>query len=139
MKLDFIKANIKRILLGVINLAVRLCILAAVCVIIKKVCVLSYEYGYRVFSEAPITEGEGVDKDIEIPMGSSALEIGEILQKSGLIRDSKLFFIQELLSSYRGDLKPGTYTLNTSMTAEEMMRVMSGEAAKEEEEEGDGS
>ncbi len=141
--MNFFRANIKRIIFGFINLTVRLCILAAVCVIIKRVCVLSYEYGYRVFSEAPVTEGEGVDKVIEIPMGSSAMEIGEILQESGLIRDRKLFFMQELLSSYRGDLKPGNYTLNTSMTAEEMMKVMSGEAEKEEEEEeegeGDGS
>ncbi|MCR5486031.1 MAG: endolytic transglycosylase MltG [Lachnospiraceae bacterium] len=132
-RMDWLK--IRRILVSVINLAVRLAILVAVFILVKRVCLTAYDYGFRVFSETPVTVGEGMDRTVEIPMGSSALDIGEILQESGLVRDSKLFFIQETLSSYRGDLKPGTYTLNTSMTAEEMMEVMSGREEKEDSEE----
>ncbi len=134
-------ASIRRILAAFFGLAIRAALLVAAFIIIKRACFIAYDYGYRVFSEAPVTEGEGINKVVEIPIGSSSMEIGEILEENGLIRDSKLFFIQELLSAYRGDLQPGTYTLNTSMTSEEMMRILAGvpdEEGEEEKEDGTG-
>ena len=58
-------------------------------------------------------------------------EIGVLLESKGLIKDGTLFYLQNILSKYKGDLKAGTYTLNTSMTTEEMMAVISGEVTKE--------
>ena len=63
-----------------------------------------------------------------------AKELGDLLEKKGLIRDAELFFVQLKLSSYSGKMKEGTYTLSTSMTAYEMMQIMSGEEAEEKEE-----
>ena len=132
--------TIKRIVLGILNASVRIAILLIAFSMIRKVCLTSYEYGYRVFSERPMTEGEGFDEDIVIPVGSSAMDIGKILKNKGLIRDEKLFYVQVLLSSYRGKLNPGDYVLNTSMTAEDMMRVMAGaDKSEDEEEESNGS
>ena len=51
--------------------------------------------------------------------------IGEILESKGLIRDAKLFYVQNLLSHYKDKLRAGVYILNTSMTMEEMMQIMS--------------
>ena len=39
--------------------------------------------------------------------------------------------IYEAIRKNEGDLKGGTYTLNTSMTTEEMMAIISGEAIEE--------
>ena len=50
-----------------------------------------------------------------------------------MIDSGKLFFIQLKLSVYADKLNPGTYTLNTSMTAKEMMVVMSAVAEPETE------
>ena len=52
------------------------------------------------------------------------MEIGQILEEKGLIRDAKIFYIQETLSEYHGYLAPGIYELNTSMTIEEMINTM---------------
>ena len=60
-----------------------------------------------------------------------AKEIGKLLESKGLIKDGTLFYLQNILSRYKGDLKPGTYTLNTSMTTEEMMAVIAGEKREE--------
>ena len=60
-------------------------------------------------------------------------EIAAKLKKEGLIRDASLFVWQERVSSYYGDEKAGTYTLNTSQTAEEMLAVLAGEASSTEE------
>ena len=55
----------------------------------------------------------------------SGSDIGSMLEDKGLIRDGKLFAVQLKLSAYSKKIKPGVYTLNTSMTAKEMMEVMS--------------
>ena len=129
---------VKKIVLGILNASVRIAILVVAFSLIRKVCLISYDYGYRVFSERPMTEGVGFDEEVVIPVGSSAMDIGKILKNKGLIRDEKLFYIQVLLSSYRGKLNPGDYMLSTSMTAEDMMRVMAG-AEKDGDEEEKGS
>ena len=57
-----------------------------------------------------------------------------MLEEKGLIEDARLFVVQELLSAYHGEILPGIYDLSTSMTAEEMLAVMSTptEETKEE-------
>ena len=69
-------------------------------------------------------EAPGTDKVVEVTADMSEIEIGKLLEKNGLARDEKLFYAQLKLSAYSGKLRPGTYTLNTSMTAKEMMVVM---------------
>ncbi len=120
---------------GLLNFIVRGCILIFVVMMIRKICVTAYDYGYRIYSEPAMSEGEGVDIVVTIPMGSSVRDTGKLLVGYGLIRDEKLFYLQELLSDYHGKLEPGMYTLNTSMTAEEMMAVMSPSLAEEATEE----
>ena len=132
-------ATVRKIVLGILNASVRIAILVIAFSLIRKVCLISYDYGYRVFSERPMTEGVGFDEEVVIPVGSSAMDIGKILKNKGLIRDEKLFFIQVLLSSYRGKLNPGNYMLNTGMTAEDMMRVMAGAEKDEDEDEKESS
>ncbi|MCR5273335.1 MAG: endolytic transglycosylase MltG [Lachnospiraceae bacterium] len=84
-----------------------------------------YEMGYRVFTEpAMTTEENAKDKLVTIDSDMSDLEIGEELEKKGLVDSGVLFLVQYKLSAYSGDIIPGTYTLSTSMTAKEMMAVM---------------
>jgi len=92
-----------------------------------------YDYGYRVFTEPAVSSGEGRTVTVTIPVDTNALELGEIMEAKGLTRDKYLFALQYLLSEYREDFKPGTYELSTSMTAEEMMAVMSPEEEVSEE------
>ena len=65
---------------------------------------------------------------------STVSKVIRLMETKGLIRDGQLFVLQELISDYHNDLLPGTYDLNTSMTAEQMMEIMSAEPETEEEE-----
>ena len=58
-----------------------------------------------------------------------------MLEENKLIPDGTVFVVQEKLSEYAGEMKPGVYVLNTSMTAEKMIAVMSGNLEEEKEEE----
>lgn len=97
--------------------------------------VRSYSFGYRIFTEPPVTAGEGRDKLVQVRPSMGAPEIGELLQDKGLVRDKWLFVFQLKFSEYNKKIQPGIYSLNTSMTAQEMMRVMSREAEEGEPEE----
>ena len=61
----------------------------------------------------------------------SAWALGTELEEKGLVDNHILFTVQLQLSSYAKDMKPGLYTLNTSMTAREMMQVMTKEEIEE--------
>lgn len=89
-----------------------------------KLSTKAYDFGYRVFTEAPMAERPGENVEVTIELGMSASDIGELLKKKGLVRDADLFVVQYTLSAYSGEIKAGTYILNTSQTAKEMMIIM---------------
>lgn len=84
----------------------------------------AYDFGYRVFTEQPVAKEPGKDVIVQIEKGMTGDEIAILLEDKGLITDANLFRVQLKLSSYDGRLLPGVYTLNTSMTAKEMMQCM---------------
>ena len=91
----------------------------------------AFDFGYRIFAESPMEETPGTDVVVTIESGMDAKEIGELLKKNKLIRDENLFFFQLNLSAYVDKIIPGTYTLNTSLTAKEMIILMSTEPETE--------
>ena len=95
----------------------------------------AYDFGYRVFTEAPISPAPGRDVTISYTEGKSFKDLAKSLEEKGLVRDYKLAMVQMYASAYKNTIKPGAYTLNTSMTTEEMMKAMSPGVDKEDEEE----
>ncbi len=121
---------------SILDTIIKLAIIIFLAMMIYRGALIAYDYGYRVFTEAPVSVGEGRIISVEVKADMSSRDLGEMLQRKGLIRDSRIFFIQEFLSEYRGKEVPGIYDLSTAMTAEEMLAVMcaTGEETEEEEE-----
>lgn len=92
-------------------------------------CKTAYSFGYVVFKQEPMAKAPGQAVTVVIPESSSVVDIGEILEKKGLVESPFMFAIQEYLSTYHGDLQAGTYMLNTSMIPDEIMAILSGESA----------
>ena len=120
---------------GFFRLAVYACIIFADIFVGKS----AYDFGYAIFNEVPMAEGEGTDITVVIKDGSSVYQIGKILKKKGLIEDAKVFVVQEKLSNYKDKLQAGTYILNTNMTAEEMMAILARENVDGQPTQGDGN
>ncbi len=127
--------NTKQLVMAIVSTIVKVVVAVAVVVLLYKGATTAYDYGYRVFNEKPVSEAPGVDITVQITMGKDTMEIGKILVEKGLIRDANLFYIQNLLSQYKGKLAPGEYTLNTSMTMLEMMGIMAEKPEEEDAEE----
>ena len=131
--------NSKEIIASVFGIAFKIVAAVLIVMFTYKYALLAYDYGYRIFGETPITSGEGRNVTVSIEEDDDVKTIGMKLENKGLIRDGELFVLQELISDYHDDLLPGTYELNTSMTAEQMMEVMSTIPEPKEEEEGNKS
>ena len=59
------------------------------------------------------------------------MELGNLLEEKKLVKSGVLFMLQLTVLDYDDKLKAGTYTLNTSQTAIEMMQVMAEEETEE--------
>lgn len=125
--------NLKYIVAATAQIIIKLVLFAFIIMYILRAATAAYDYGYRVFTEPPMTFGDGRIISVYIEDGSSALDVGEMLQDKGLIRDGRLFMIQELLSEHHDKIQPGVYDLNTNMTAQEMLEVIAQEPETDEE------
>ena len=124
--------DIKQLIGSVIETIIKIAAVVFLVSFVYETAVKAYDYGYRVFAEEPVSVGEGRTISISVGAGDSVRDIGKNLEEKGLIRDVNLFFVQELLSEYHGKIIPGIYDLNTSMTNDEMLEIMSSEQEEEE-------
>lgn len=125
--------NASKIVLKFVSITFSILITLLVIFGLLKAGEWAYDFGYRVFTESPMESGAGTDMTVSVTSDMSAKQIGNLLEEKGLIQDATLFVAQLKLSAYSNQIKTGTYTLNTSMTAQEMMKVMSAEEIEDTE------
>ncbi|MBR4760459.1 MAG: hypothetical protein IK078_09985 [Lachnospiraceae bacterium] len=132
---------IKKIIIGFLNTVFRFSVLALVVVGVYRLAMYSYHFGYMVFADASKEPPPGRDIVITAENTEDVMELGRLLETRGLIEDRKIFLVQERLSEFHGKMVPGTYTLNTSMKAAEMIEIMAQNYVEDDtaEEEGDTS
>lgn len=119
--------KLNRVILKFVSISFSILVILLVIVGLVELGTFCYDFGYRVFTEAPVDAAPGKDVVVQVTADMSEREIGKMLEEEGLVRDGSLFFAQLKLSAYSGDLVPGIYTLNTSMTGKEMIVVMATE------------
>lgn len=112
---------------GVFRTALYIC----VAVLIFWIGKTTYQFGYNVFNQQAMSPGAGQEVTVVIQEGSSVYDIGKTLESKGLIEDAKVFYIQEKLSNYKGQLKPGTYLLSTAYTPTRIMGILAGDEEQE--------
>lgn len=120
--------NLNKVILKFVSISFSILITLLVVVGLVELGSFCYDFGYRVFTETPVAETPGTDIVVQVDSDMSEYEIGRMLEEEGLIRDGRLFWAQLKLSAYSGDIIPGIYTLNTSMTGKDMIAVMATKA-----------
>ena len=128
----------RKILLGVLDAAVKIAFVIVVAMLISKYARLAYNYGYQVFNQSAVSSGTGRTVSFKVGSGDSVDTIADNLASVGLITDKTLFKLQERFSEYHGQEQAGTYELSTAMTPEEMIVIMSGGQKSSSEETDDG-
>ena len=126
--------NAKQLVGTILDTVIKVVIIAVIVTYTYRYAMQAYEFGYRISAEEPVSSAETARLiSISVTEEATVMDIGEVLEEKGMIRDARLFYIQELLSVYHGKLKPGVYELSSDMTAKEMLAVMSAEPAEGEE------
>ncbi|MDE6891824.1 MAG: endolytic transglycosylase MltG [Lachnospiraceae bacterium] len=124
----------KYLIITMLETIVKIVILAAVVVFVFRASTQAYDFGYRVFADEPVSSSGGRTITVGIAEDASLKDIAQMLEEKGLIEDSKLFIVQEMLSAHHGKILPGIYDLSTDMKAEQMLEIMSTSAEEEGEE-----
>ena len=125
--------DVKQLLGAITAMIARIALAAVVIIVVFKLAVSAYDFGFQIFADIPVDEGDGRTVSVTISENQDSKDIGTLLENKGLIRNAKLFYIQEKLSDYKDQIKPGTYELNTAMSVEEMLEVMGGSGEEETE------
>ena len=103
---------------------VKIVVIILVIMVVYRLGSMAYSYGERIFGEPPMESAPGTDIVITVGSEDSVRDIADNLKAAGLIRDAGLFVLQERRAGYKEGVKAGTYTLNTSMTPEELIQTM---------------
>ena len=106
---------------GILRLLIYICLLVVLIFIGGR----AYALGHEAFAEEPVDIGEGRTVVVTITDDMSTYQIGRVLKAEGLLKESAAaFWLQELISEYHNQILPGTYTLKTSMTTQEMFPIL---------------
>jgi len=127
--------SLKQVFIALLNMIFRLAISCIVVVAVYRAAMYSYHFGYMVFSDSTMEVSPGRDVGVVVEMDDELMDIGEMLERRGLISDAKIFWVQAILLEYKDKIVPGEYTLNTSMTPEQMLEVLAAAAEEEATEE----
>ena len=127
--------KLKYIIGATAQFIIKLVLFAFIIMYIIRAATAAYDYGYRVFTEPAMTFGDGRIISVSVAQDASVLDVGNMLQEKGLIRDGRLFMIQELLSEQHGGIQPGIYDLNTNMTAQQILEVIAPDSEETDAEE----
>ena len=107
---------------------VKIVVVVLIVMVIYRLGSMAYTYGERIFGEPAMAEAPGTDISITVEETDSVRDVADKLEQAGLIRDAGLF----VLVGFKSGLQPGTYTLNTSQTPEEMIEILSASQTEEE-------
>lgn len=86
----------------------------------------AFDFGHQLYSGQGLSAPPGKDVAVVVQDGATVSQIADMLERQGLIKDALVFRVQEKLSKYAGQIQAGSYVLNSSMSGEELLAVLSG-------------
>lgn len=117
----------------VLKKAIVLIVSVMVIIVIVKGAGKAYDFGYAVFmDEAMTTEEDARTVTISIAEGDTALDVGKMLERRGLIKNAYVFFAQSYCYEAGRKLVPGSYDLTTDMNAKAMMNAIVTQSMEQE-------
>lgn len=128
----------KQLLGTFVSTIIKVVIIVLIIIGVYKLCNTAYDFGFQIFADIPVaTTGDGRTVNVIISDDMDEKDVADLLEEKGLVKNATVFYIQEKLSLSDEELAivPGTYELNTAMTAEEMLEILTGTADEDTEEE----
>ena len=93
--------------------------------------VYTYQFSYKVFADVPYMPASSDTVTITIESGSTAKQVADIMEGSGLVEDDKLILARLYLGKYNKQIIAGTYTLSPAMSADAICKKICGIQSEE--------
>lgn len=136
--------DINRATKAIIVVSWKLIICALVILLVYETVSRGYQFGYGLFHNTAVDEAPGVDLRVTIGEDETLINLATAMEQSGLAKDRFSFIIQCIFyeygykfMGYGNPIKAGTYLLNTSMPAKEIIITLR-DGIVENQEESDG-
>ncbi|MCR5791745.1 MAG: endolytic transglycosylase MltG [Lachnospiraceae bacterium] len=109
----------------VFGIIFNICFYCGVIYGVNAVAHRTYDLSYRIFGNVTVSaEGQGRDYRVTIDEGEATMDIAKDLYSKGIIIDRFSFYIRaKLTTNGRRPILPGTYTINSSMTYDEILEL----------------
>ncbi len=133
--------DINRVTRAIILISWKLILLALVILLVYESVSRGYQFGYGLFHNTAVDDPPGVDLRVTIGEDESLVNLAAAMEESGLAKDRFSFLIQCIFyeygyrfMGYGNPIREGTYLLNTSMPAKEIIITLRDGKVEEPEE-----
>lgn len=125
---------ILRTVLGILYLLLNIVFYVAVFLVVKNLCSDTYRYAYQIFGNVSVAEAPGTDVSVTIEPGQGTMDIALMLERNRIVVNRYTFFIRTKLTiGKEHPIFPGTYTLNTSMCYDDILKIITDPTQNAEE------
>ncbi len=111
----------------IIGVSWKLIVYAVVILLLFEGVKRGYEFGHEVFYDTAVAEAPGVDMRVTIGDREKLVDIAAALEENDLVKNRFVFLFQSIFYEYGyGDnpVEAGTYLLNNSMSAKEIILIL---------------
>ncbi len=108
--------------LGILTIGIAIIFYAVVVYGIKKAAGYSYDFSYQLFGNVSVEAAPGRDVKVTILKGESSMNIASKLEDAKLVTNKYSFYVKLKLKDY--EIMPGTFILNTSMTYNDILAII---------------
>ncbi|MDO5417103.1 MAG: endolytic transglycosylase MltG [Lachnospiraceae bacterium] len=115
--------DINRVTTAIIKVSLRLIIYALSVLVLYEGMTAGFRFGHEIFGAKAVSEPPGIVKTVVVEEGQTGSQVGDMLEKEGLIRNRHAFAVQAMFYDY--EIYPGAYVLNSSMTPKEILEELS--------------
>ncbi len=107
-----------------IHIAVEIVVVIAVCFVVFKAAIFSYNFAKDYFFQEGSRTLTGEMVEFTVPEGASTKDIAEILKESGLINSTLAFRLESKAEGYDGTYRQGNYSIEKGTANEEIMKML---------------
>lgn len=115
--------SLKRTSENMMRISIKICVYTLLVICMVFLATKGYMFGQAIFSNDGYETTPGTDVVVTISGKESKMEVAAMLTEKGVVEDKIVFYIQSLL--YEAKYIPGEYTLNSSLSGEDIVEILS--------------
>lgn len=119
----------KKVGLGFMETIIHIGVYIIVIFLFIKAATLAYDFSYEVFGNPAMSKYNQETVRVEIPKGSTVKDTAKILKDNDLIKYESAFVMRMKLAKLSENIQPGTYDMSQTMTADEIMTMLTTKQA----------